>query len=1163
MTTRGTDRSHLSTRPLAARHAAARASAACAGPLALALVAGSAWAWQPPAEPAPAQPAAQPAPQPADAAAPVDDATITETPIFIVGFKGNVGHRAEGETKWTPAKVGAMLRIGYELATGPNSMVQVQIGAGQRFTIDRASKIIITEAIARPGVEETVIDLPYGRVQFDVTSARLANDVKITAPDATLAIRGTTGGMEVNAGRPTRAYGGPLNRGRIDVRHRRGVSASITGSQATDSENPQPSINTFRDGFIEINDGRARTGDEFRFVYNFQQVFQIIFGGLNDPGGGIPPPVSGNFTVNLQAMFGPTDPIPLGTIVSLSNSIAFPRLIATPGPTNADLNSVVIGEAITANPTNNRPEFLRLERNGPTSTLRALTLDGQQTNFQNIGTFNTGTAILRGLGQVDRALYSLRNTDTSEVVRLNPLAGTINPIADFAGSRFESIDGITERGTLIMGGRLPGSLAGFDPFMTRATGFAGPDALLIEFDPRTNLIVNAKSDLRGDFVSANASNGLFSGLEEFDPTLVHFEPFPGFGFANVITNANFVGIGFTRAGLANGVGVFVPEDTLFIHMNATIDSNNNPITSNPGINQSRYVVEFRPNATSGFGAVFVSPDAILRDLTSERGPLSPSGPGLIASTNPIDFTLNPLFAQVGFTMSAISSGVPEALLRSAIIQAAMTGTVNDTSFGTLFGFVNQFAGHQSGFGKASYAFRTSLSPMDPLFLTPVVSTTLMGPTFHYIDAHTGRLIERDLFGNETNPLGLVYSAPNGLPIFGTAVWNGGGAGTGKFLLSTELFDGAMTMAPHSRISKFDLNQVPGGTIQPPQQFAFLQPAFDVDSQIADSYLFFGLGTLGNDVFASGIRAGTQVPEGGFVQGIFGVPLGATTTGPTTPDMRFFFPAEDVESGLAGAPTRGSLFVGVGLLDTATGSPAPQATGFSSLIGQAALLELDPRNQFIRNAFQSSNGDFAPLTGSGVTNGTMFVGGTATTLNSVENVLGMAYVGNKLILSAVTTSGQSVLITYNPDANNTTNARLERVEFITPGAASPIFTELGSEPVGITPLAPVSLGAASFTTTLDPDINPVFREMSYSNQAAQSGVVRNLIAEHIVDRAGDGPGCRNSAAIQMNATINNGLHLTGIIASHANQVRGVGQSITEFRSNLPPGHPCLPGMPAVP
>ena len=1149
MILRSTDRSpRTATRMDRIARSLSAASACATGPLALTVVAGSAWAWQP------EQPAAQPAAQPADAAP--ADAADTPTPMFIVAFKGKVGYKAEGETKYTPAKPGAMLREGYEIATGENSLVQIQIGAGQRFTIDRASKVILTQAIAKPGVEQTVLDLPYGRINFDVTSARLANDVKIMAPDATLAIRGTTGGMEVRAGFPTRAFGGNLNRGRIDVKYKRGTLATLTGNEVTDSTTPLPGFNFFQNGFIEINNGRARVGDEFRFVFNFQTVFFLVFGNLTDNGAGIPPPVSGSFTINLQQAFGAFDPIPVGTLVTV-NSINTPRLVASPGVTTADVNAFTIGEAVTQNPGSVSPEFLRLESVGSGSRLLSLPLDGQSNSFSTIATFpGSGVGQLRGLGQIDRQLYSLRNADgATSVVRLNPAQGTVNAIADFGGARFESIDGVTERGTLVMGGRLPGSMSDFNPFGTRQTGVAGPDALVIEYDPRSHAIVNAVSDLRDEFSGVNTA--ATSLPVELDPTQIY-----DFGLgANVITQAKFAGIAFARQGApTNGVGVFVPENILTMHMVAEIDSTNNPVfANNPGVATSRYAIAFKTGAPATFGAAFIGEDPILRDLSTERGPTSPAGPGLIPVSGPLDMTLNPMFATLGYTMRVVDSGVAEALLRSAILQVAINAGAGDADFATLAGFVTQYAGHAAGFGQASYAFRTSLSPMSSLYLMPVVASTLSGPTFFFVDERTGRLIERDLFGNQTNPLAFVYAAPNGLPVFGSAVW-GGSTGTERFFLATELFDDP-NMFPVTRISQLNLNQAAGGAIVPPQQFAALQPVFSSPMGtpvLNDAYLFFGLGTLGNDVFASGVRAGTLAPEGGFVQGLFRVPQGATTTG-NPPEMRFFFPTDSVDSGLAGAPTRGSLFMGVGLLDPATGTSNPNGTNFIALNGQAALLELDPRNQFVKNAFQSANGDFAPLTGGAVTNPTVVVGGTLSSLAQIGDVRGMTYVGNKLLLSATTTTGQPVLITYNPDANNTTAARLEKVEFL---AAAPVgvgFGELASEPTGITPPGVVTLAAPTVTITSN-DINPVFRQMAYSTQAAQSGVVRNLVAQHIIDRATNPVNCRNSAAIQMNATLNNGSNLTSIIASHANQMQGVGQSIQDFRNNLPAMHPCLPLAP---
>ncbi|MBL8758089.1 MAG: FecR domain-containing protein, partial [Phycisphaerae bacterium] len=129
-----------------------------------------------------AQPEVQPAATPPASAA---------TQASIVAFEGKVRYRLGADKEWLPAKVGAILAEGAEVETGLRSAIQIRIGTGQVLTIDRASRVAIREAIARAGTEKTTVDLPYGRVKFEVSSASVANDVKIQAPDATLAVKGT------------------------------------------------------------------------------------------------------------------------------------------------------------------------------------------------------------------------------------------------------------------------------------------------------------------------------------------------------------------------------------------------------------------------------------------------------------------------------------------------------------------------------------------------------------------------------------------------------------------------------------------------------------------------------------------------------------------------------------------------------------------------------------------------------------------------------------------------------------------------------------------------------------------------------------------------------------------------------------------------------------
>lgn len=1121
------------------------------------LVSVPALAWQPPAggaqpaaadaKPAEAQPSAG---QVANAAG--TDTSVTATPVFIVDLKGRVGYKTAPGEKITPAKAGAVLREGYEVITGENSAVQIQVGAGQRFTIDRASKVLITEAIAKPGVEKTTLDLPYGRVTFDVTSARLANDVQIQAPDATLAITGTSGGMEVAAGHVTRAFGGSMNRSPIRVRFRGGSSGLITRQEVIDAQHPAAAENAFRDQFVEINDGRARTGDEFKFVIGFQTVYQLIFGNLMDPGAGVPPPITGQFTINLTGSFLAGDGMttiqrpPVGTIVGSSfvdNNLPF-----SPGATNADLNATSIGEALARNPTTQETTFLRLEQTGSGANLRALTFDGRSRDFTTVATFNTGAAPLRGLGQIDNTLYTIRQFDGQSVIHeINVGSQTLTPVANF-GVHLESIDGITERGTLALGGRLP-----VDSFLSNGTpGALGADALIMEYDPRNHSIRRAFSDLvPGQFSADNATDITFSSNQSIQ-------------FGDV-QSAQVVAITpFTQP---IGTGAFVTSGTSnFLTVHARAFVNGSP---------TNYFFGFNPGAdpqNAGSPPVFLTgSDFDLRDSTSEVGSRSPGPFTLAAPTSMIDLTLPPLFRTLGYSQQVVDSGVAERLLRNQILQTAIDATAGAmllsagqssqvplTLAQVLALHVNQVA----GFGQAAFDFRNAL-PMGSPLLSPgfVQMGALSGPTFFFIDDATNQLIERDLLGND-RPFGVTYTPGAQSAFFGlgAAIW-GGASGAQRLLLVSETqFDS--NSFPSALISQFDLNQT-GQSFIPPQPFAsFLTVGGGPSASPTDGYLMLGLGTLNTQVYALLSRFGTSAGIND-ADGIYRITQGETTSSLSasqTAKLMSFPSVQEVSLGLGGVPAHGTLLLGVTLKDLATGS-GPPGSGLFSVNSQRAILEVDPRNNLLAAAFTSASGDLSPLlVESGAMTPTVIVqqgGGNPPPLSTITDVVGFAFVGNKIVLSGVTSNNQGVIVTYNPNADNVNTARLERVEFLSQPPSGRVPTELASEPTGGTVPGPISLSGRTQNGTIPTDLDPVFARMAYTTQAVQSGVVRSLIAEHIIARAQNSSGCRASSEIQNNAMLTNGSTLNSIITSHVGQVAGVGQSIIDFRNNLPAMHPCLP------
>ena len=130
---------------------------------------------------------------------------VATTAITTIAVAGKASFKADPDASLAELKAGQVLGEMSEIFTNPNSIVQIKIGEGQVFTIDHGSRVLIKDAVkGANGKETTNLQLPYGRVRFDITSTKVANDVKIQTPDATLAVKGTHGIIEKLPGQAMR-----------------------------------------------------------------------------------------------------------------------------------------------------------------------------------------------------------------------------------------------------------------------------------------------------------------------------------------------------------------------------------------------------------------------------------------------------------------------------------------------------------------------------------------------------------------------------------------------------------------------------------------------------------------------------------------------------------------------------------------------------------------------------------------------------------------------------------------------------------------------------------------------------------------------------------------------------------------------------------------------
>lgn len=676
-----------------------------------------------------AQPEGQPAPTPPASAA---------TQATIAAFEGKVRYRLGADKEWLPAKVGAVLAEGAEVETGLRSAIQIRIGTGQVLTIDRASRVAIREAIARAGTEKTTVDLPYGRVKFEVSSASVANDVKIQAPDATLAVKGTKGYMEVTPGQPTLAAGDEGNTGSFEVAYDdTGTTATVDQQLTTDASNPDPAFNSLTITQIDVGSPAARSGDETQVITRAPGGGESL--SLIAPGAaqGIrnTPPVAVGSTDFLFLSGAQTENIALVRQSVLTNE----TLVLRSDPTfaNSFNFSNGLGLALGRTASGTERELFRLEQgaSGGGFRLLGLSLGMPDSAFQIRA---TGSDNITGLAALGSRLFSFGTGGVvnNHLVELNLPSGTTTPRMFLPfGQVGRDLAGSNERGSVWVFGS--GTSRGNAPFI---------QGTFLEVDPRTNHVLRTSGPLAvGDttFFDTGLSGSSLNGAQVV-----------GLAFAG----GNIIAQLTTEGG------------TLFV----TINPNAGGTVANPTITRvTRSADAFFGLASESF------------NLPAASAPLAPLG------TAVIDPSLNPLFAQMAFGPAAITSTVFRQMLIAQIIDTAAdpTGCAAANPFSSFQSFLSPNANRIGGTGIAINQFRESLGPGHPcLYPGQVVAL----PEFLYL-TDMGQLIGRSIAGVETVlRTGLEYNL-DAFDTGGLALVQAAGSRTLFRLESQGILEGGATL----------------------------------------------------------------------------------------------------------------------------------------------------------------------------------------------------------------------------------------------------------------------------------------------------------------------------------------------------------------------------------
>ncbi len=997
------------------------------------------------------------------------------TPIVVLAVKGKVTWRPNADAPLKTAAVGDVLPEGAEVFTSVKAAIELQVGAGQKFTLDRLGKFIVREAIAAQGKEKTTVQVPYGRVQFQVSSATVANDVKIQAPDATLAVKGTTGGVEVSPGFPTLAFGGEFNRGVFDVDFGRGVVSTFRGNEQATANLPNPAEFSQETRFVDINDIWSHDGDEQFTIRDYQTVLFVLL------------------EIAIREAV-PEAPFDVFLIDEATQDLYRADIFGSGGFFGPLSGSSSAGRGVGTAlffPEGQAGLFgtlLRLESGAGSAQLLGVDLNASDLTFSPLASFSGFSGTLTGLGTLGDLLYAVQdrgsvNPDYISELTIDPLDNNMTavvPRMNLGVQLEDSLAGVTPAGVLLVPGRLP-TLGGRS---NGAAGVLGANAVLFEIDPRNNYLSGAVSDISDSFEILPTTS--------IEPGLV-INSVQRITGTSIVTDLQGTPILFvTTLATVNGV----PNTTLVNLFTIGADGNSHLAAV------ARSTLQVEALAGESHGAV---PASVV---------LAPA-----PSPSAIDSSLDPLFAALAYGPEAVQSGVLERLIVNQILATATDPSACASSSELTLNLATAIGAHvdqRSGAGAAIFDFRAGLPANHPC-LAPSTGpgSNPLATGYAYIEENTGDIIARDLAGNEQV---LRPGEGESKPVLGAALAGASGARSLLTLTAERALDGSLTPTLRS----FDL-QSPANA---PQTLASF-PRQELAGGVSRSFDLAGLGTIGSLIYTTGVER--RSGEGGPQQGdptVYEI-SGGTLVGRMAPGLQL------QEGALAGAPARGTLFM-LGQIPGSSG-----ASGSFQLAGSGAnavLLEVDPRNNYLVSARSADQGDFS------VQPGVPTAGVDPSTLTRVT---GMTYLGNTLVMSAITNTGQQVVVQYNPTATNMPgDPNLRRVEAFPNGAR---LRELAGESTN-SPPAPTQLSAP--TGAIDTNsINRTFAAMAYSSQAAGSPVLRGLVAEHVAATSVNPAACRASAEL-------NGPSLQGFLNQHVNQQSGVGQTVQQFRSSLPPNHPCL-------
>lgn len=589
-----------------------------------------------PAQPAAEQPAASP-----------DAVTAGE----IVNVQGKVEFKASKDAQWEKAEVGKKILPGGAIRTGLKSAIQIRIADTQLITIDRLAEISLEQAVREAGTNKTEMRLNYGRVKFDVNSTKFANNVVIKSDDATLAVKGTQGGMEVTGGHPTLSFGAPENRGRIVVDYGRKGTTEIADSSRSNSDVTDPAEYGDDETFVDGSDSQGRDAGEDSATDRAPGGGGLGSGFLFDPFDGFEPVQDA----------GPGSWL---AVADIESGLIYRRDLITgrfrvlaDSPIEFQTGGMAIREAEGGKKGASGLQLFLLEGGNLgtgdedseafnelyVANIGSGSARGEPAEFTLLAKFTDaeegdteiGGDVLAGLGIVDGELYSTNITSGFEssldtIVRLDVENQTYTDVMNFGqGFAARNLTAATDRGSLLVVGNLIDA------------GASGPLSRLtvLEFDPRNNYIANSFSGAAGDFNLRQGTiidNRVSSDLFDSDSIDVQ-----GVTFANGQLILAVEGSNGEKGTRTNAIIRINPD---------AAGSGRNP-----------YVSQVSPGRNRGVTGLSNSQRGRPRDavvLDNPEGPIDTT-------------TINALFATLAFSERSLRSGALQHMVGSEIINTSV------------------------------------------------------------------------------------------------------------------------------------------------------------------------------------------------------------------------------------------------------------------------------------------------------------------------------------------------------------------------------------------------------------------------------------------------------------------------------------------------------------